>query len=174
MTAGRVAALAAIPFVSAMLGACAGADEEVVLSSVAPEVGECFLAPDEGDVAFTVVVCEEQHQGEVVGRVDLATYASPPERPEELQIDVASDDRPDDGSLQLAATDACASVFEEYVGIEYTASRFTLQPITPTGASWAAGDRDVVCVAVKLTAPLGEQGSVVPGTMTTSVRGVAQ
>lgn len=173
MVMARRAAVAAA-VLAAVAGGCSDPQEEVVLSEVAPQVGECFLAPEEGDATFTVVGCDEQHQGEVVGRVDLTTYVSPPERPEELQIDGSSDQRPDDGPLQLAATDACTEPFESYVGIEYTASRFTLQPIVPTSGSWAGGDRDVVCVVVRLTAPLGEQGSAVPGTMTTSVRGAAQ
>ncbi len=174
MVSSRGAAVVAVLALgAAAVAGCAG-DDEIVLSEVAPEVGECFLAPEPDDAAFTVVACDEQHQGEVVGRVDLATYESPAERPEQLRIDATSDERPDDGPLQLAATDACTAPFEEYVGVAYTSSRYTLQPIAPTSASWADGDRDVVCVVVKLTAPLGEQGSAIPGTMTSSVRGAAE
>ena len=81
-------------------------------------------------------------------------------------------------ALVLAATDLCTAPFEEYVGIDYLSSRLTLRPIVPTRATWKAGEREVVCVAIKLISPTVGDGTsdtgAVPGALVGSMRGTAQ
>lgn len=172
--------LLAVACVVALVAGCSDDGGDVDLVAVAPAIGECFLAPEDGDTSFAVVPCDEPHQAEVVGRVDLATYQSPPERPEGLQIDTSGEVRPDDAGLALAATDACTVPFEDYVGIPFGESRYFLRPILPTADAWRDGRRDAVCVVIKLIAPtvsdgdVGEGVAAVPGTMTSSVRGTAE
>ena len=92
-------------------------------------VGDCFddTAGDEiSDVP--VVDCAEPHDNEVFH-----------------VFDVPDGDFPGEATLLQAAEVTCLPAFEDYVGTTVASSRLEVFPITPTEASWAGGDREIVC-----------------------------
>lgn len=112
---------------------------------------------------FEVVDCDEEHHGEVVGRARMVA-----------DVD---DSMPEPEALRTRSIDACVRSFEEYVGIAYLESRFTLQPIAPSTESWIDGDRNVACIVVVLEAAVddgGGPGGVHPVSRRSSVAGAAQ
>lgn len=52
---------------------------------------------------------------------------------------------PGDTAVREASSEACLGPFEEYVGAPYLESRLDLGALFPTEASWAEGDRTIIC-----------------------------
>lgn len=124
-----------VGFVAFVIGAIAtdGFDEDTIsIYDVHP--GQCIDFADDSDVAGDVPRrdCDEPHDGEVflVGSVGSA------------------DDFPGTSELERRAEAVCiGDAFEQYVGTAYDDSALDVTYVTPSEDSWAAGDRDVVCVA---------------------------
>lgn len=102
-------------------------------------VGDCLDAFAEGTDVSTVqaVPCSEPHSDEV--------YMSA---------------RMDDGEFPgieeagAFAEQACAEGFTEFVGIPWTESELDFGFFNPTEASWADGDREVLCTITDPTAEI--------------------
>ncbi len=60
-------------------------------------------------------------------------------------------DEPYPGLLAVdeAAFAACLEDFSSYVGVPYETSMFDVLWLSPTGESWAEGDRRVVCSVIR-------------------------
>jgi putative regulator of septum formation len=96
-------------------------------------VGECVdaLVPDGEEVTdLPVVDCTGEHLGEVVGTLDVAE----------------ADTWPGQAAHEEQADSGCAPAFATYVGRSYEESRLEMSYLYPTESSWAAGDRQIVCI----------------------------
>ncbi len=101
------------------------------------EIGDCILDPldgeDEGEVLDVEAVdCAELHDREVYALIDHP----------------AGDDAEfvgDDEIVEFSGM-SCEEEFEDFIGVPYAESEFFLTFLHPTDASWADGDREVVCL----------------------------
>ena len=96
-------------------------------------VGECVdaLVPDGEEVSdLPTTSCDGEHLGEVVGTVTV---------PE-------ADTWPGQAAHEAQAGAECPPAFAAYVGRSYDESRLEMSYLYPTEASWAGGDRQIVCV----------------------------
>lgn len=110
-----------------------GAIQEAGEASVfALKVGDCFDDTDATGVGVVaevpVVPCDDPHDNEVFHQFDMNGSVYP------------GQDAALEGSLG-----PCLAQFLPFVGIDYFESELEIFPITPTEASWAAGDRTVYC-----------------------------
>jgi hypothetical protein len=117
-------------------------------------VGQCFDPIDDKDdgVLLAVIVrsCTEPHGLELFGRP-------------ELNFD-ADAEWPGDEIVDPSSEDACDALFLEYVGVAYQDSSWSYSFIRPSEATWATGDRAIMCL---IEAPEGE-------TLSRSARGTAE
>lgn len=100
------------------------------------EVGDCFTADQpEGELRdVDVVGCDEPHRNEV-----FHAFRLDPRR-------VGRDDFPGTRRVARLAAEGCAEAFQDYVGSPVADSAFVINRLTPTAASWDAGDREVLCI----------------------------
>jgi hypothetical protein len=93
--------------------------------------GECFDLPYESvDLEdITATDCGGEHTSEVIGvhLLDGGEY-------------------PGTAEMEQSFEELCLASFESYVGVPYEESALTMYPITPTEATWAFGDRQILCV----------------------------
>lgn len=97
--------------------------------------GDCVNGLGEGqDLRVRVVPCRRRHEAEVYGTVELGPANEFP------GVDV----------LRRQAQSACAPLYGVYTGEPpgIPGAGIALTEIVPTSASWAAGDRSAVCVAL--------------------------
>lgn len=79
---------------------------------------------------------------ETVDRVDCAF----PHDNEVFHLfDMPAGDWPGQDVIETASADGCLAAFDSYVGLEYEFSILDIFPLYPTEASWAEGDREIVC-----------------------------
>jgi hypothetical protein len=108
------------------------------------QVGECVDLPglrDPDTVEVTVAElrdCDEPHDAEVYARISLD--------------DDPAAAYPGDEQVLAAADQVCLDAFEGYVGVRYVDTRLEIVHLRPTTASWARGDRTVVCAAMNAVA----------------------
>jgi hypothetical protein len=96
-------------------------------------VGECVdaLVPDGEEVTdLPVIDCAQEHLGEVVGTIDVPD----------------ADTWPGQAAHEEQAATDCDPLFTTYVGRSYQESRLEMSYLYPTESSWAAGDRQIVCI----------------------------
>jgi hypothetical protein len=143
--------LAAVPVLAACSDDSAPAVEEPP-PSTAPrptslydlEVGQCFdgLAANQ-DVRVQRVPCRRPHQAEVYGLVTVSARRFP-----------GADE------LRLEAATQCAQRFAAYTGEPAgPGTEVAFTEVVPTLASWAAGDRTALCLA------LGINGALLTGSI---------
>jgi hypothetical protein len=93
------------------------------------KVGDCVNLEntDEGENAVKVD-CAQPHDQEVFNSFVMPGDAFP-------------------GYLEIgdAQQDECSSAFEDYVGVPWTESVYTIDFAGPTEQTWAAGDHAIVC-----------------------------
>lgn len=97
---------------------------------ISANVGECIdneTAPEEEVFDIPVVDCSLPHDSQVVGAFDLTgdEYSA---------------------ELEKQAGNDCRAAFEDFVGTEFAKSSLLMSWYIPTMDSWAAGDREVICV----------------------------
>ncbi|WP_062077369.1 septum formation family protein [Demequina globuliformis] len=103
------------------------------VSSFEMAVGECVIAPSitsdtETEVgALPVVDCAEPHHGEVFYAEILNAPIYPQDTAETLQ-------------------EACLGAYADYVGVEYTDSRYRISLVYPSELTWDEGDRQSACL----------------------------
>ncbi|WP_181158565.1 septum formation family protein [Leucobacter massiliensis] len=93
--------------------------------------GDCLLT-EEGSfetASVPVVPCDEPHDDEVYHAFELPDGEFPGE-----------------AAIQERFAEVCPAEFESFAGIAYADSALEIWPFTPTEGSWAAGDREVLCV----------------------------
>lgn len=100
-------------------------------------VGDCFdeaeVRQDEPSLLQQVyaVDCDEPHRNEVYAVVEYGADG---------------DAYPGNGPLAEFAQDRCVGAFEDAVGAEVDRTPYAIGTVYPDEASWATGDRAVVCV----------------------------
>lgn len=107
-------------------GGGAGTDTD----AFAIKVGDCLNDATISDEVSTVpvIACSEPHDSEA--------YAS---------IILPDGDFPGQDSVTASAEEGCLAEFESYIGIPYEQSSFEVSFYYPTSASWANGDREILC-----------------------------
>jgi hypothetical protein len=129
-----------------LLAACGGGSDDpertddgrVVVAGRIPvgdlRVGDCFDNPAQATVAnIQVVPCDQPHQIEVVGFVELPD-GEYPGREHAEEVGMAD----------------CHDVLVEYVGGGATSpTSLALDTFVPTSGSWRDGDRTVQCLAFR-------------------------
>lgn len=109
--------------------ALTGCSQELTLNL---SVGECALLPGNSYIAsVTTTDCSSVHHAEVVGT-----------------LAITSAELPTQADLERHAEEGCTPHFEKYVGTTLEKSALELQWLLPTEASWKAGDRTIVCLAI--------------------------
>jgi hypothetical protein len=109
-------------------------------------LGDCVSGPAfRGDAPGEATqaqlsACDVVHDGEVVG---VVTYNDGPSAAYPGQDQVAAH-----------ADTQCAAAFGGYVGTAYGHGPLSMVALWPTADSWAGGDRQAVCVAVKRSGQL--------------------
>ena len=109
-------------------------------------IGECFQFGPNEDSAVTSVDCNQPHDGEYFHIFDFAGTSLP------------SDDEMDEESDEI-----CGLIFEHYVGTSPEETTLDYTAMSPTKQTWAKGDREIVCIAVRtddeqLTASVRDSG----------------
>lgn len=100
-------------------------------------VGDCLATLSSGAVSrVPIVPCSEVHEAEA--------YAS------HLMGD---GDFPGDEAVFAAADEACLAEFDDFIGLPYEESLIELTYYHPTAASWADGDREILCLATDPAGP---------------------
>jgi Septum formation len=145
VTAARLRRGRAVILVILAVGACGGGsnaperDERgtVVVAGRVPigelAVGDCFDDPAKDTVASILVVpCDEPHQIEVVGLVQLA-----------------DGDYPGRAGAEYEGRARCDDALQAYVDGAGPPASIALDSFVPTPASWADGDRIVQCLAFR-------------------------
>ncbi|MFE5340986.1 DUF4190 domain-containing protein [Isoptericola sp. NPDC056578] len=96
------------------------------------DLGDCFELPDDATDLTGIVAtdCASAHGAEMVG-VDELTDA----------------EYPGESSVVATTEDFCFEEFAAYVGTDYDASSLDMMYLYPTQASWAFGDRRLMCWA---------------------------
>ena len=95
-------------------------------------VGQCVLVPIGTQVdSVTTTECTEEHTGEIYSITAIDRQALP------------SRDEMDD-----LVFDTCYNTFEAYVGSTPEETSLDYTAFSPTKATWATGDRDIICIAV--------------------------
>lgn len=103
------------------------------------QVGDCLNdASASGEVTTVPTVpCDAPHDSEVFAAFELGESGYPGE-------DV----------VVGKAEAACLPAFDEFVGEPYVESRFDFAFYYPTEASWASGDREVLCIIYDPAGPV--------------------
>lgn len=110
-----------------VVGGCGGNAFEL-------DVGQCFNEPETDEVVDVEIVdCSEPHDLEVYEAADLP------------------DQTFDAAAVDTAAFDICLDAFDGFVGTPYTESELDIYYLIPSEASWADGDREVVCAIYDLS-----------------------
>lgn len=120
---------------------CSGAPEPGPTSTAGPtssstdpfdvDVGDCVDSTSgAGEVTeIPVVPCGEPHVGEAYAAVRMPDGA----------------DFPGDAAVVESAR-GCEEPFEEFVGVPLAGSQLRVTYLHPTAGSWAAGDREILCI----------------------------
>ena len=126
-----VVAFVGIIIVGALLG---WYDEDVSADEL--EVGDC-VELDTGATRVTtlpLVDCDEPHRGEVF---HVATLEG-------------GDEFPGEESVTARGEEVCVGdAFEDYVGTPFLRSALDVTTVYPTAFTWARGDREIACLAVR-------------------------
>lgn len=102
-------------------------------------VGDCFDEPSAGGTISEVETtpCDEPHDLEVFASwlLDLEAF------PEQADIDALG-------------WDGCRGAFDAFVGVAYADSALDYVSLAPTSETWAAGDREVLCIVFDPAGPV--------------------
>lgn len=143
--AAPAAPLVAAPLVAALLVAaglllagCAsdapvevGPTGDTTIEAVDLVVGTCILDQSSASTVTSVesVDCAVPHDAEVFASILLADGAFP-----------GAD------AVAKAGVDQCATQFAAFVGVPFPASALTYEYYAPSAQTWAAGDRELLCL----------------------------
>lgn len=103
------------------------------VSPFALEVGDCIVEDDLGLNPMTLIDCADDHYYEVYVSDDLGPGSYPGDDP-----------------MDIIVEDLCLDTFEGFVGLNYSASEWFIEPLQPTEATWDTfDDRRVTCLLTK-------------------------
>ena len=147
-------ALGAAAIMGLALSACSSMPFNNRTQSTELAVGQCLLVPLNSQVnSVATTECTEAHTGEVYSVTTLK-----------------NDTMPSRDEMDELVHNTCYETFEAYVGtspeettLDYTDSSLEVTAMYPTEQTWAKGDREIVCIAVRtddeqLTASVRDSG----------------
>lgn len=109
------------------------AQDPTEVSSFDLEVGDCLVTPlseEDGGVGdVEIVTCDQEHESEVFAVFDME-----------------DGDFPGAEAAAAESQDVCTAEFEGFVGLDYNTSELGVNFLYPTEQTWAAGDREIVCL----------------------------
>lgn len=129
------------------------------------ENGQITEANENTDI-FSIRVgdCTNDVATEEVAAVPTVPCSEPHDNEAYFAYDIEADRFPGDDTVLAEAGDTCVSEFEGFVGLSYEESTLDVWPLVPTEATWADGDREVICFIYALsddfTTPVQTTGSL--------------
>ena len=140
-------ALGAAAIMGLALSACSSMPFNNRTQSTELTVGQCLLVPLNSQVnSVATTECTEAHTGEVYSVTTLK-----------------NDTMPSRDEMDELVHNTCYETFEAYVGTSPEETTLDYTAMSPTKQTWAKGDREIVCIAVRtddeqLTASVRDSG----------------
>ena len=140
-------ALGAAAIMGLALSACSSMPFNNRTQSTELAVGQCLLVPLNSQVnSVATTECTEAHTGEVYSVTTLK-----------------NDTMPSHDEMDELVYNTCYETFEAYVGTSPEETTLDYTAMSPTKQTWAKGDREIVCIAVRtddeqLTASVRDSG----------------
>lgn len=140
-------ALGAAAIMGLALSACSSMPFNKRTQSTELAVGQCLLVPLNSQVnSVATTECTEAHTGEVYSVTTLK-----------------NDTMPSRDEMDELVYNTCYETFEAYVGTSPEETTLDYTAMSPTKQTWAKGDREIVCIAVRtddeqLTASVRDSG----------------
>ena len=140
-------ALGAAAIMGLALSACSSMPFNNRTQSTELAVGQCLLVPLNSQVnSVATTECAEAHTGEVYSVTTLK-----------------NDTMPSRDEMDELVYNTCYETFEAYVGTSPEETTLDYTAMSPTKQTWAKGDREIVCIAVRtddeqLTASVRDSG----------------
>lgn len=140
-------ALGAAAIMGLALPACSSMPFNNRTQSTELAVGQCLLVPLNSQVnSVATTECTEAHTGEVYSVTTLK-----------------NDTMPSRDEMDELVYNTCYETFEAYVGTSPEETTLDYTAMSPTKQTWAKGDREIVCIAVRtddeqLTASVRDSG----------------
>lgn len=140
-------ALGAAAIMGLALSACSSMPFNNRTQSTELAVGQCLLVPLNSQVnSVATTECTEAHTGEVYSVTTLK-----------------NDTMPSRDEMDELVYNTCYETFEAYVGTPPEETTLDYTAMSPTKQTWAKGDREIVCIAVRtddeqLTASVRDSG----------------
>ena len=140
-------ALGAAAIMGLALSACSSMPFNNRTQSTELAVGQCLLVPLNSQVnSVATTECTEAHTGEVYSVTTLK-----------------NDTMPSRDEMDELVHNTCYETFEAYVGTAPDETTLDYTAMSPTKQTWAKGDREIVCIAVRtddeqLTASVRDSG----------------
>lgn len=140
-------ALGAAAIMGLALSACSSMPFNNRTQSTELAVGQCLLVPLNSQVnSVATTECTEAHTGEVYSVTTLK-----------------NDTMPSRDEMDELVHNTCYETFEDYVGTSPEETTLDYTAMSPTKQTWAKGDREIVCIAVRtddeqLTASVRDSG----------------
>jgi Septum formation len=100
---------------------------------------------------FTIVVGDCLNDGSLEGEVSTVRTidcAEPHDSEAYASIIMTDGEFPGDQAVQDQATADCTTQFSTFVGLAYAESIYNFSYYYPTAASWAQGDREILCLII--------------------------
>ena len=140
-------ALGAAAIMGLALSACSSMPFNNRTQSTELAVGQCLLVPLNSQVnSVATTECTEAHTGEAYSVTTLK-----------------NDTMPSRDEMDELVYNTCYETFEAYVGTSPEETTLDYTAMSPTKQTWAKGDREIVCIAVRtddeqLTASVRDSG----------------
>ena len=126
-------ALGAAAIMGLALSACSSMSFNNRTQSTELAVGQCLLVPLNSQVnSVATTECTEAHTGEVYSVTTLK-----------------NDTMPSRDEMDELVDNTCYETFEAYVGTSPEETTLDYTAMSPTKQTWAKGDREIVCIAVR-------------------------
>ena len=126
-------ALGAAAIMGLALSACSSMPFNNRTQSTELAVGQCLLVPLNSQVnSVATTECTEAHTGEVYSVTTLK-----------------NDTMPSRDEMDELVYNTCYETFEAYVGTSPEETTLDYTAMSPTKQTWAKGDREIVCIAVR-------------------------
>jgi hypothetical protein len=112
--------------------------------------GQGLATPTTGTVdAYSVAIgeCTGPIPTGVTDRLELIACADEHNWEAFTATTLESEKYPGSPALTRTAGEFCEKAFADFVGVKVTKSKYDLTFLLPTDETWAAGDREVVCLA---------------------------
>jgi Septum formation len=145
---GRALALTTVAAATLALAGCSLLGN--IVSNNGSSTGTDTGTETDTDV-FTIAVGDCLNDGSVEGEVSTVKTidcAQPHDSEAYASVLMADGEFPGDQAVQDQATADCTTQFSTFVGLAYQESIYNFSYYYPTAASWAQGDREILCLII--------------------------